>query len=71
MEDTAFSTKLRDKVLDLVRNRPVHLTLKKISEDTKLPVGWLKVFAQGAIEAPSCNRVETLYEYLTGTTLKV
>jgi hypothetical protein len=71
MLDTIYSTKLRDKTLGLVKNRPVHLTLKQISEETKLPVGWLKVFAQGKIDDPSCNRVETLYEFLSGEQLKV
>ena len=71
MNDTIFSTKLRDRTLTLVSNRPVRLTLKKISEETKLPLGWLKVFAQGKIDDPSCNRVETLYEYLCGEQLKV
>lgn len=68
---STYSSKLRDRTLDLVRNRPVHLTLKKISEDTGLPLGWLKMFAQAKIDDPSCNRVETLYEHLSGTTLKV
>lgn len=71
MNDTIFSTRLRDKVLHIVRNRPVHMTLKKISEDTSLPLGWLKMFAQGKIDDPSCNRIETLYEYLCGEQLKV
>lgn len=71
MNATIYSTKLRDRTLTLVSNRPVRLTLKKISEETKLPLGWLKVFAQGKIDDPSCNRVETLYEYLCGEQLKV
>lgn len=66
-----ITTKLRDATLEAVRNRPVHLTLKKISDETGLPVGWLKVFSQDKVPDPSANRVETLYEYLTGERLKV
>jgi hypothetical protein len=71
MLETTCSTRLRDKTLSLVQNRPVHLTLKQISAATTLPVGWLKMFAQGQIKEPSCNRIETLYEFLSGEQLKV
>lgn len=63
--------KLRDKVLELLRERPRSMTYKKIAEDTDIPEGWLKVFAGGNIDDPSVNRVETLYNYLSGQPLNV
>jgi len=57
-------TELRDKTLELLKNRPVWLTLAIIAEDTTIPHGWLKVFAQGKIADPSVNRIETLKLYL-------
>lgn len=63
--------KLRDKVLDLLANRPREQTLKGIAEATGLPEAWLKVFAQGRIQDPSVNRVETLYNYLSEKPLDV
>lgn len=66
-----ITTTLRDATLNLVTNRPAHLKLKQIADDTGVPEGWLKIFAQGRIEDPSVNRIETIYNYLSDKTLKV
>lgn len=71
MHNEPENTRLRDTVLSLVQNRPVHQTLKQISADTGLQLGWLKLFAQNKISNPSCNRVEKLYEYMTGKPLEL
>ena len=42
-----------------------------ISMKTNLPSTWLKQFAQRNSDNPTCNRVQALYEYLTGKPLKV
>lgn len=60
-----------DKTLALLQNRSVQLTLKRISEDTGLDEGWLSTFNRGVVKEPSVNKVQTLYEYLTNTTIKV
>lgn len=60
-----ITTELRDSTILLMKNRPVWLTLKIIEEETTIPEGWLKMFAQGKISDPSVNRVETLKNYLT------
>jgi len=54
----------RDKALELLQNRSVKLTLRKISQDTGLPEGWLSMFNRGKIDNPSYNYLQTLYEYL-------
>jgi len=63
--------KLRGKVLDLLSKRPRSMTYRDIAEATELPEPWLKTFAAGKISDPSVNRIETLYNYLTGTPLNV
>lgn len=59
-----ITTKLRDKTLDLLRNRPAWKTYTQIAEDTKIPVGWIKEFSRGTMNGPDVNRIETLYEHL-------
>lgn len=63
--------KLRAKVLELLGNRPRNMTYKDIADATDLPEPWLKTFAAGRIADPSVNRVETLYNFLTGKPLNV
>jgi len=59
-----LSTSLRDGTIELLRNRPVWLTLKLICNDTTIPEGWLKALVQGKIKGPDVNRIETLNNYL-------
>lgn len=42
-----------------------------IYKETGLPQHWLRKFAAGEFRDPSVNRVQTLYEYLTGRSLDV
>lgn len=46
-------------------------SLMTIHNGSNIPYFWLKTFARGGYSNPSVNRVETLYAYLTGTSLKV
>lgn len=64
------TTKFRDAVVKLLRERPATLKLKQVAEDTTIPEGWLKRLNQQRIDAPDPNRLETLYEYLTGKKLE-
>lgn len=41
----------------------------QISSDTGLPFWWLRKFMGKEIRDPSVNRIQLLYEYLTGTKL--
>jgi hypothetical protein len=54
----------------LLKNRPRLLTFKKIAEDLPtLNRVWLSRMANGHIKETDVNRVQTLYEYLTGKPL--
>lgn len=64
-----MNSSLRDRTLDLLQNRSVKITLRKIAEDTGLPEGWLSAFHTNSIDEPSVNKVQTLYEYLTNSKL--
>lgn len=44
-------------------------TLPEISVDTGLPFYWLRKFASEEIDDPSVNKVQVLYEYLSGSKL--
>ncbi len=43
--------------------------LFEVHRVTKLPYYWLKKFANGEFKNPSVNRIEALYNHLTGTIL--
>jgi hypothetical protein len=46
-------------------------SIPQISMDSRIPFHWVRQFAQGVIRNPSVNRVQALYEFLTGTKLDV
>jgi hypothetical protein len=72
-----MSTRFADHTRELLRNRPITLTLEKISNgcpqgpDGKpcVTVPWLKQFASDG--KGSANRIEMLYVYLTGESPKL
>lgn len=66
-----IKTTLRDRTLSLLQDRPARVSLKLISEETGLPESWLSMFGQGNIDDPSVNRIETLYEYLSGQAITI
>lgn len=67
-----ITTSLRDNTYKLLKNRNIQITLEKISNDTSLSVSWLEMFSRnGGIKDPSVNKVQTLYEYLTGSKLEL
>jgi len=45
--------------------------LSKLSQETGLSLYWLQKFKSGLIEDPSVNAVQTLYEHLSQSRLKV
>lgn len=46
-------------------------TLPLIYKETDIPFYWLRKFSSGTIPDPSVNRVQRLYEYLSGKKLEV
>jgi hypothetical protein len=53
----------------LLVNRPRYMTYKVITDHTMLHQRWLEQFAIGRIKEPSAQRIQMLYEYLTGKPL--
>lgn len=60
---------LMAETLRLLKNRPKDLTLPDIEKATQIPFYWLRKFTSGEIKDPSVNRVQRLYEYLSGNKL--
>lgn len=46
-------------------------SLPTVYLETGLPFYWLRKFASGDVKDPSVNRIQKLYEYLTGKPLEV
>lgn len=57
--------------VELLRNRPHHMSLPKIARETGLTLGWLQTLAynQSISNGFSVVKVERLYEYLSGKKL--
>lgn len=62
---------LRLKTHELLRNRPATVTLLAVATGSGLTLDWVKKFhSRGSIAVDtSVDKVQTLYEYLTKTTL--
>lgn len=58
---------LMNETLRLLRERSE--SLPEIHSATGLPFYWLRKFAGNEIRDPSVNRVQALYEYLSGREL--
>lgn len=44
-------------------------TFEQLANESGIPFYWLQKFAAGCFAAPNVNRVQYLYEFLTGTPL--
>jgi hypothetical protein len=62
---------LLKRTRDMLRDRPRHVTLRKISDDTGLSYPFLAHMSVNAMDDPGVNKIQTLYEYLSGRKLDV
>ncbi len=62
---------LYTRTLERLRSRPEKLTLSVISQDTGLPRDWLALILGKPDLSPSVDRIQRLYEYLSGNELRV
>jgi len=69
MQDNKDSKDLLNITTDLFENRPIKLTLKKVSEETGIPYNWVMKFSSGKQLNPSFRNVVALLEYLSGKKL--
>lgn len=58
---------LMTETLRLLKDR--NQTLETIMIETGIPFFWLRKFSAGQIAQPSVNRIQKLYEYLSGRRL--
>jgi hypothetical protein len=65
----ANTNSLCEHTLTLLRKSKT--PLPDLAQQAGLPFYWLKSFKSGTIKDPSVNRVQQLYEYLTGKKLAV
>lgn len=54
-----------------LRNRPITMTLETIAVNTNLPKHWLQSILTHPNMNPAVNRIECLWEYLSGKTLQL
>ena len=57
---------LMTRTRELLRHRDLLVVYK----DTNISYYWLRKFLDGRFTNPSVNRVQQLYEYLTGSAIK-
>lgn len=60
---------LMQRTHDLLQADP--RSVPTISMESRIPFHWVRQFSLGIMKNPSVNRVQALYEFLTGTKLKV
>lgn len=65
------SGSLHLRTLRLVQGLPRTKTLAQVAADTGLPPAWLSAFCREEMDAPNVNRVQVLFEYLSGRRLDV
>lgn len=63
------SKTLMEKTLQLLKE--TNTPIETITQDTKLTFYWLTRFRRNEFKDPGVNKVELLYEYLTGKNLSV
>lgn len=64
-------TRLHERTLELVTNRPRDLTYEVIAEATGLDADWINAFRNGRIKDPGVSKVEKLYTFLSGRELDI
>ena len=62
---------LADVTRKLLYDRPRHLSYAMISEATGITVMFIHAFTNGLAKKPDCDKVQLLYEYMTGRQLKL
>jgi hypothetical protein len=61
---------LRERTYDLLRTRSFQTSVGKICRETGLSRGFVEDFSRGRTKDPSADRVQVLYEYLSGRQLE-
>lgn len=59
------------ETLKLLKERGPEQTLPNIASETGIPFYWLRKFHYGEIKDPGVNRIQKLYEFLSGRPLRL
>lgn len=62
-------TSLTNATAELLRNRPVSLTLKQLAIDCNVSADWLSLLLNGHVPNAAADKVQRVYERLTGRPL--
>lgn len=62
---------LLERTVELLREDMKDRTLLELHKETGLPFYWLRKMAGRETKDPSVNRVQALYEYLSGDKLEL
>jgi hypothetical protein len=68
--------KLSVRTQELVRNRPKPMTFAKMESelagrDGSITAAWLFSFSAGRLHCVDCDKVQLVYEYMTGVALDI
>ncbi len=66
-----FPSTIKDKTIELIKNRKPTIELKSIAKATGVSESWLSLFARNGIPKPDIGRVQTLYEYMSNNKIKI
>lgn len=69
MNHNVSSRSLVKVTAELLRNRPSTLTMKQLATDLAVSVEWLSLLANDKIPNASADKVQRVYERLTGELL--
>lgn len=62
---------LLERTQELLKEETKTRSLIEIHKETGLPFYWLRKVANGETRDPSVNRIQTLYEHLSGKKLEL
>jgi hypothetical protein len=71
LSDTTPSGTLKIATLKLLRELPRERSLTDVANGCGLSPAWLSAFVRGEIASPSVDKVQCVWEYLTGRALNV
>lgn len=58
--------RLLDHTKELFRLRPRTMTLARIAADAGVDLSWLQQLSKGTLKSVDADKLQSLYEYLTG-----
>jgi transcriptional regulator with XRE-family HTH domain len=62
---------LTKKTLELYRQRPRSMTKDRLAEELGISPSWVDQWSRGIIKNPSADRIQAIYEFLSGKKLEL